>query len=93
MTRAGYQLVQADEVTVGEDKVDRDVTDGGIVRLNYRGETLYLMKQPMEYREEDVEYHHSDINATEQMILNPDIDPENDGNYGPSQYGEIKVTR
>ena len=93
MQRAGYELVSADEVTVGEDKIDRDVHDGGVVRLNYGGETLYLMKQPMEFREEDVALHHKDIDDTERSILNPNLDPEDSGNYGPAQYGEIKVTR
>lgn len=91
--RAGFEMVTADEVVVGEEKVDRSTQDGGLVRLQYGGETLYLMKQPNEYREEDVKLFHGDVDETEQQIFNPQIAPEHEDLYGPAQYGEIKTTR
>lgn len=91
MKRAGYEHVRPSEVTVGEDKVDRESTVGDIVRLNYKGETLFLMKQPMEYREEDIGANRQELREIEQQILNPTIDPYDPTHSG--QYGEIRVER
>ena len=87
--RAGYEPVHADEVTVGEDKIDRSSSDRGTVRMAYKGETLFLLKQPKEYRDDDVARLHAEVDETEAQILNPRIDPTDDD---PSrQYGKVAV--
>ena len=87
--RAGYEPVHADEVTVGEDKIERSSSDRGVVRTAYKGETLYLLKQPKKYREEDEAAFHAEIDETEAQILNPRIDPQDSD---PSrQYGKVAL--
>lgn len=89
--RAGYEHVRASEVTVGEEKVDKESTTGDIVRLNYKGETLFLMAQPMEFREEDLAANRKELRELEQQILNPTIDPNDPTHSG--QYGEVRIER
>lgn len=91
LKRAGYMHVQADEVQVGEDKVDHTTSEGAIVKYQYKGTTLYLMKQPMEFRLEDQKVHADEVDEVERQILNPTIDPQDPTHSG--QYGRIDVRR
>lgn len=87
--RAGYEPVNADEITVGEDKIDRSSNERGVVRMAYKGETLFLLKQPKAFRDEDTAAFHAEIDETESQILNPRIDPQDDD---PSrQYGKVSL--
>lgn len=91
--RAGYDFVQADEVTVGQEVVYSTENVGSIVRQPAGdGTYLYLMKLPMALHQEDERAKAAEIDSLERQMTrarNPD-DDENK-NYGSNKLSyEIK---
>jgi hypothetical protein len=79
--RAGYEHVKADEM----DMMSFDVDSGsgeGLVTINAgAGITAYLMKQPMEYHEEDLEELRQ-INRDRVSDIKKELNDGKDGKYG-----------
>ena len=86
-TNAGYTFTKKDEgLVVGAASVYVNDHVGSHIRVpaGREGENLYLMKLPMEYREEDLETKRQTVNETEQSLLQ--VKPE-------GGYGEVKISR
>lgn len=85
-TRAGYNFAQADEgLIIGAHSVYRTDNVGSIIRAPAgKGEFLYLMRQPMKFRKEDLKAKHARVDQTEEAMR----ETEHDGGYG-----EIKISR
>jgi len=86
-TRAGYVFATKDEgLQIGSASVYINDHVGSHIRVpaGRDGENLYLMKLPMEYREEDLAAKTQVINETEESLLK--VKPE-------GGYGEVKISR
>jgi hypothetical protein len=85
--RAGYTFVTNEEgLVVGEANVYKSENVGTCIRVPAGfGEYLYLMKQPMTYRHEDVQAKSREIDSTEEALRHAGKDGEN--------YGNIRIER
>lgn len=78
---AGFEHVTQTDAPIGGRGVD-GASSEGVVSMNVgKGVTAYLMKQPMEFREEDVAARDRHINEVERTIHRT-LDGENAGTYG-----------
>jgi hypothetical protein len=81
---AGFEHVKAESHEVGGRGVDSSKTDTSIISMPVgQGVTAYLMRQPMEYRNEDLAIRNANVNATEESLLN---------SRQEGRYGDIKIT-
>ncbi len=85
-TRAGYFFAQADEgLLIGDYSVYKTENVGSIIRVPAgKGEFLYLMRQPMKFRKEDLKAKARRVDGTEEAMTAPALD---------GGYGEIKPSR
>jgi hypothetical protein len=83
---AGYEFVKSEEVSVGDAMVYKSANVGSIVRVpdGRSGNYLYLMKLPMEWREEDLQSRNDITNKTETQISRAREE---------GQYGDVKISR
>lgn len=85
--RAGFEFARPDEHVVGQDMVFASNADGSVIRNpEPGGGFLYLMRQPMEFREEDLALHHDTVDLREGQIKEPGAYNETGedlGQYGP----------
>lgn len=82
---AGYTFVTSEEVSVGDSAVFKSANVGSIIRIpdGRSGNYLYLMKLPIEWREEDLA-DRAKRNTETETIMSRSRD---DG-----QYGELKIS-
>ena len=78
---AGYEHVSRTGASVGGRDVDSATSDGIMSMSVGKGVTAYLMRQPMEFREEDVAARDRHIDDVERTIHRT-LDGENAGTYG-----------
>lgn len=82
--QAGYVHVLQSEVgnSIGEKDVDSAQSESSVVSMRVgQGVTAYLMKQPMEYRKEDMDAYHAEIDKSE-AALKQKLNSGQDGQYG-----------
>lgn len=86
-TRAGYSFARDEEgLVIGEANVYRSENVGSCIRVPAGfGEYLYLMKQPMRYREEDLQLKAQGIDEVEDSMRH--------ANEAAGEYGSIKIER
>ena len=86
--RAGYVFAEKSEgLIIGSSSVYVNDHVGSFIRVpaGKSGENMYLMKQPMEYREEDLGAKATTVNATEERLQA--------GNEADGRYGRVKIER
>ena len=83
---AGYEIVSSDNHRVGENLVYKTNDGGSIIRIPEGDhQHLYLMRQPMEYYNEDFEAKQNRLEEAEKGMFLPDVDE--------GQYGEVRTER
>ena len=80
--RAGYVHVQKEELPYTEFGVDTSESESSIVSMRVgRGVTAFLMKQPMEYRNEDQAAYNARVDKSE-LAMKEKLNSGQDGQYG-----------
>lgn len=82
---AGYEFVKSSEVIVGQESVFDSEDVGSLVRrpAGGDGKYLYLMRLPIEFREEDEAAKAAVVDATERSVLDPEsLSEDKEGVYG-----------
>lgn len=87
--RGGYDLVYkaADGTAVGDRDIDKSKGTSSVVTVpGGQGKTLYLMRIPMEWYEEDMAAKHKRINESEEDIRRT-LNSGQNGTYGKVEIG------
>ena len=87
-TRAGYVFAEKSEgLQIGSSSVYTNEDVGTHIRVpaGRSGGFMYLMKQPMGYREEDLGAKAAHVNSTEESLV--------DAQKSDGKYGEVKIKR
>lgn len=83
---AGYTVVNADEVKIGDKRVDQVTSPGSIAQISVgQGVKAVLLKQRKEWHEEDQKAKQAAIDQTELSMQNQPLDSLN--------YGKVEITR
>jgi len=90
---AGYEFVQADEVSIGQASVYKSYNVGTIVRVPTGGDYLYLMKIPMEWHEDDLRAQEEENLKQEQKIEAITNSVRADGGYGKVELSRPRTSR
>ena len=82
---AGYEFVD-DELKVGDKNVDGSTLPSSVVSKNVgQGLTAYLMRQPMEFHEEDMAAKHKRVDELE-ADMKRELNSGKDGTYGSVEF-------
>jgi len=82
---AGYEFVPADEVRIGNSRVNLPTAEGSNAEVSVGGGTKgYLMRIPKEWFEEDQKAKAEQVEAREVALKNPALD---------GTYGKIDISR
>jgi len=82
---AGYEIVKADEVTVGDKRVNKATAAGSNAEVSVGGgEKGFVMRIKKEWYEEDHKAKQAEVDATESSIRQKALD---------GTYGELKISR
>ena len=82
---AGYEFVPADEVRIGNNRVNQPTAEGSNAQVSVGGGTKgYLMRIPQEWFEEDQKAKAQQVDAREVALKNPALD---------GTYGKIDISR
>jgi hypothetical protein len=84
--RAGYEHVQVAEMPELQVDVDQATNPDGLIMMNVGGGDVgYLMKQPMEFYEEDRQAQR-ELNEARVADIKRDLNSKEDGRYGKVEF-------
>lgn len=81
---AGYELVNADSVQVGDKRVNTATPEGSKAQVSVgKGDKAFVMRIRQEWYDEDQKAKQEHVNKLEQAIKQP----------GTADFGSVKITR
>lgn len=85
----GYDFVTSNDLEIGEDSIDQGTVADSRIQLSSGKETLYLMRIPMEWYEEDHAKHKAKVDERE-AGLKRSLNSGENGTYGKTDF-EVDV--
>lgn len=85
--QAGYEIVPAGNVSIGNQRVDAASSDGSNAHVSVGGGTkAFLMRQREDWYKEDQADKQKQVSETESATIR-------DAKNGPGRYGSIEISR